>query len=990
MNTKKIYKDFIHVLKTENKIIVSLIIIFAFVLTSSVFAKTAGPFRPYDVDKDGVIDAYDYWILTNKSASVNNYAIAKLPQRIFTLDMKGFSIDNSTGDTDSKLTEYTPAGQKLDDWKVDIEKKGHARNGCKPPMFNMSFDKFDSKGNPKPLFPGISTFGSQTSSLYQKVRVVENCDAFNDALSHSPFFGLKGALTPQFREYVVYRTMRLLGVPSVEPVAFAKLKMLNTDQAYLNKEYSYMFMQRDNELDDAQPFVRQFGLEDGLIQDGDNTGWQGDWNKGSNRLDNVAIINTKNESKTLTFNPEDSIRHFLVTALVNDTDRSVLHNEDYGQITGSDKWKSILYGFDFSFTECRAPLPYYPLVNAIDRLDATKKAEFQKAYYKVAREMFTKNENLYKILFAIDQYPNPVSDRSRLIVKKYMRLSFYEYGQYFNTKEFADSLGQPFVPVRFSPIFTEAGYQNMRNDFDQNLCKQDVLPAPKVKVTVIPEQTRYQVTNNQGSERYDISLATPLQVQFEAPEQDLKIPKQGAFRGSVFVRKTDTNIENTFISDIPGSIDRIKGDVTDEGAFYLIKKGQTGSVFFTLRGYDQRDSLRNLAYSMSLSTFRSSAEYNFLNLPVLKSKEVIVDSSLFECVANPSLKRILVSPNSDKSFTLKWGSANIGQFDVQLFDANNTFVSTIEEEVSAEQAINGFNWTPLSHLSDGQYFVRVSSVCDKNVYGDSPLFYITSSKKISFSIKEKTPAVASVLFDQSKQEVSLDGRFEVLVSALGGDVLFDKFAGQALYERKDNREKYGETIRYVATTIESSEGFEVNGNTYRLKDGQTGHLKLKASQPTRALFSGRYNMYLQALYGFDETQRDIRETVQNPLVSNEVVIVGEKSPYLFESRKEPFAFEETVVVNGERINGADIVTISQTNTNVQKTIPVTQLAYSSNYFSFRPIDYGLLEGDYRMSLNGPLGQSNSIGLSIAASNPMVKKQQGFFANIWDAVMALFN
>ena len=221
---KQFFRDLKNIIKEDKKILFSFIVVLVFIISGGVLAVS---FRPYDVDRDGTIDSYDYWLLNQGQKYLSNYSVKKSPQRIFTLDMKGIAIDGAIGDTDSKLREYNSLNKKIGEWKVDIAKKGHARGGCNPPMFNMSFDKFDSEGNPKPLFPGISTYGTNTTLQYQKVRAVENCDSFNDALSQYPYFGLNGAIPPQFREYIVYRTMRLLGVPSVEPVAFAKINILN-------------------------------------------------------------------------------------------------------------------------------------------------------------------------------------------------------------------------------------------------------------------------------------------------------------------------------------------------------------------------------------------------------------------------------------------------------------------------------------------------------------------------------------------------------------------------------------------------------------------------------------------------------------------------------------------------------------------------------------------------------------------------------------------
>ena len=127
--------------------------------------------------------------------------------------------------------------KEINKWKTKFEKKGHLRALCQPPMINVSFDKTDSKGKPKELFNGITTYSVYKSLQYQKVRFVSNCDV-NDFIGMTEsyeHFGFNRTVDIQLMDYSFYKILRLFGVPSVEPVAFANLKIKTPTKGYEGK-----------------------------------------------------------------------------------------------------------------------------------------------------------------------------------------------------------------------------------------------------------------------------------------------------------------------------------------------------------------------------------------------------------------------------------------------------------------------------------------------------------------------------------------------------------------------------------------------------------------------------------------------------------------------------------------------------------------------------------------------------------------------------------
>lgn len=983
---KNLFADIKNIIKEDKKVLFFITLAFIFVVTGGVMALS---FKPYDVDRDGIIDSYDYWLLSQGQKYISNNSIKKLPQRIFTLDMQGLSIDSATGDTDSKLKEYNSSSKKIAEWKVDIEKKGHFRSSCNPPMFNMTFDKFDSAGNPRPLFPGISTFGTNTVLNYQKIRAVENCDAPGDSLNNYPSYGLSGALPPQFREYIIYRTMRLLGVPSVEPVAFAKLNILNAEAKYSNSDYYYMFMQRDNELDDQIPFVRQFGLEDKLYQDGvfDWSAYYGpSYDYSEDRLVKVDLMNNQtNEPVQLSFNSEDSIRHFLLTRLIYDTDRGALHNEDYGKIAGSDKYKTILYGFDFSFNSCRAKtlddLNFY-----INNIGANLQPEWKAAYYKVAREMFTDNNNLFKILLAIDQYPNPVSSRSVIVAKKYMKLSFYEYGKYFNSKEFADSLGQPYVPIKFIPIMNDTTYNISRVDFDTNWCKQELLPAPNFNLNITPGEITY-IKSSDDSDDYIFEARFDLKM--KATDSDISVPKVNAFKG-VFVRD---GVEADSYTNI---INQSK-EFIDFGSYYLLRRGDEGNITLLLRYYFDGQYSRGHSFYAYVKTFRPGSDYNFVILPVVKTKKILFDEIPIACQNDQSISDVnVITENQEKfrTFDVKWNSNNVSTYDIVLMDENKNIVKNIISNYTPTGPNSEFKFENDGTISSGNYYVRIYSHCDKNVYSDSELFSVVDYKNVSLKITNFNNIRVSLEFDNLNQEVSLDSKEDIDVEAIGGDVFFDQNnLGYIMYSRLDNLEKYPQSNDYVEMNIVDALGFELsdNGHKYVLREGETGKFKVVTKRLVNRMFPGTYSLKLVRFFGFNNNDNYVEAQVLNPEPSNSVVIIGEKSPYLFQTRKEPYSLTDNIEIVGERLNLVDRLKITKSGDgNNPKIINLTYLGLNNNKFKIDPAQLKLDSGNYQLQIISKKGESNSVGISLINSEPVAKKVFNLMANVWQAFTSFFD
>jgi|GEM_PF-1807279 len=443
-----------------------------------------------------VVDAVENTIsrITRKSVipSVERKA-EPVPLRSFTLNIGEKPLTfapykDASGkliEAEGELAELS-SGQVKKTWKIKYEQKGHSRQRCDPPMFNLTFDKKDKKGNPRPLFSARSTYDGRSALEYQKVRFIPECDIWNtyfasSELSDGQRSGFDGKLNVLMLEYLVHAIFRHFGIPTSDVLGVASVRFIGYGEPY-DKEYRYLMIQRTDEQDDQIPFTEQFNLEPKLFESGVVTwgAFQPDSEK-SHRLLGVTLVdNAKKQNVRLDFDAAEAIRLELLTAFLKVGDRKILDNEDYGKDIKTGLWKTIPFGFDSSFN-CivRGDSRFGPFTDPLDyyikTIPEAKQDEYKRIYAAVARDIFGNPSSLQSMLSLVDGFP---FDGGKELTREYLRLSFDRYARYFHSPEFATFTGQPrLAPPQALSFLSEADFTS-RVDAFWSRCKSERVTAP--------------------------------------------------------------------------------------------------------------------------------------------------------------------------------------------------------------------------------------------------------------------------------------------------------------------------------------------------------------------------------------------------------------------------------------------------------------------------------------------------------------------------------
>jgi hypothetical protein len=469
------------------------------------------------------------------------------PIRELVLDTLGNPVQAAQYDVEreGKLNEFSGGGI-VKTWKVKYEKKGHARFVCDPPILNVSFDKKDSKGNKRELFTGISTYPGRPQLQYQKIRMVPLCEAeqyYNP--STNLYAGFGGKIDAQLREYFALTALRAAGAPAVDVVGFANVSFVSPDAQYNNKTFRYMLLQRDNEQDDEFPFTEQFNLESTLIEDGKwNAQVWSSANEGNYTIFgdllykwNSAGADTKPVS--LRRDPDDMLKGFLIAKLIQDGDRAILHNEDYGKVKNADVWRTITYGFDWNLYECN-------ISNFLDALKSNmewniksllsdQQQIYKSAYQRVASSLFFNSDILSTLHKNIARFPFQDSGGKELL-NDYLDMAFYRFGSYFQSSEFAAFTGVPadntIKPIPFSSV---SMFETAKNNFNER-CWLNTSPSDSgAKAEVSSARLQLLSVKGQGKEGEEAVEYPYLQANFAvtitaSKNQDVVINKSSAFK----------------------------------------------------------------------------------------------------------------------------------------------------------------------------------------------------------------------------------------------------------------------------------------------------------------------------------------------------------------------------------------------------------------------------------------------------------------------------
>ncbi len=532
-----------------------------------------------------------------------------LPIRSFVLDTLGNSIQYPSTDQDGnslpikgELRELV-SGRTAKTWKVKYEKKGHNRLQCDPPMVNITFDKTDSKGKPKELFTGMSTYPGYPALQYQEIRLVPDCDPSEDTVPWLTELGLEGNLNVQLRETFSYKTLRKFKVPAPDIIGFAKMSFASADSKYNGKEFNYFIVQRDNEQDDQMPFTRQFNFDPNLIQDSSQDKWRSASGVKDplHFLEGFTLFDVKaNKNLTVEYDPETTIRYWLLASFLGLQDRGPIKNQDLGRDLATGKWKQIPFGFDFAVF-CKVVDP--GIILYLGDLPQEKQTLFKKLYYQVAREIFGNAQSLQYMIGVVDQFPFPVE---KSLFKRYLAVSFHKYAQYFGSENFAQRMSVPYVAWgNMLPFPSEDAYMEEAIQFQED-CARKKFPSPSVLIT-FKDNPRLEISalSSSGDTLEDKSLELK-QLRFNAAlflranEEGVFIPKEFLQTSPFFAQIVDANnqVKEKFtvgyirpregLEDIPGFYYRLpKGVDVEFDLFtrYSVEVLQTGKPADNSNGF---------------------------------------------------------------------------------------------------------------------------------------------------------------------------------------------------------------------------------------------------------------------------------------------------------------------------------------------------------------------------------------------------------------------
>ncbi len=576
----------------------------------------------------------DHAPASGSATSPNFNPPSSYPVRTLVLNTLGNTVQASSYniEKEAQLQELS-GGQAIKSWKVKYEKKGHARFVCDPPVLNVSFDKADSKGNKRELFTGISTFSgnsvypAKSQLQYQKIRMVPDCSP-PEYYSEGSGYGFGDKISPHLREYFLYTALRALGVPTVDVIGFADVSFISPDPQYNGKTFRYMLLQRNNEKDDEKPiFAEQFGLDlSSYIEDGKNNDKSPNWNT-SNRLSTISYTEqSTGKEGSFELDIENNVRLALLVAFAQDNDRALLHNEDYSKKIGSDVWMTIPYGFDYSLSSCDSEIALNRLkdfeANIDQQVDSKlfhlspeKRAEYKKTYYRIAREIFLSQNSLNRMLALIDTFP---SSSKKDLLKEYIRLTFYRFGQYMNSPEFAAFTGESYVSTTLFTDTTNEEYYKSRENFltacNVNIPRREV----PVKIAVVSSSLSVKKTERTDEIRTDEMMTAIFEVDVTAPtSQDLPLRKQAVFSG--FLKNAGDNSTE----EIWGlNYERPSALPETVGPSWTIPAGKT--IRFTVIFQYITDNKEGGDYTASLKELSPGSYINPIPIPTNKTNQVTI------------------------------------------------------------------------------------------------------------------------------------------------------------------------------------------------------------------------------------------------------------------------------------------------------------------------------------------------------------------------------
>ncbi len=715
-------------------------------------------------------------------AMVGEANAASIPIRDLKLDTqdKTIFLTEEMGDRDGYLTESVDGVEKQQ-WKVKYEHKGSSRRICEPPVLNISFDKKDSRGKAKPLFNGRTTVPGYSSVLtYQKIRLIPECDLWNDYGQWASDVGFNGTSNVLLREYLIHDLFRHFGIPTPDVIGFARMHFVSSDPKYNGKEFRYLIIQRVDEFDDPLPFIKQFNLSPQLYVSGQSSRWQGyidDENDNTyytSRLVNIDLQNFDTGEKVkLPLDQKEAITMSLMTDFFNLGDMGVIHNEDYGMDLKTKKYYIIPHGFDASFScEIKEPSLNYIINHIPQRLHADYKAR----YYTTAREIFANPASLDRMLSAVDAYPFN-DDKEK--IREFLKLSFYQYSSHFTSESFAKQTGQAYVPTEIKmPFSSDEEYQRHFNAFDKS-CQRTFVPLDKNMVIVTGTPKLEKIPAPEYGEARE-KLQAFFNVKITTGNEELKVLKQQAFT---------VKLEGSLDKPKPNNIDAMFGDYNlwpsyprpdnledSIGPYYYIPPNT--SVVFEVIAEGAYEPIEKDTYKAVLVSFKPFAsaiqmtsiannKTNSLVFGGIERIEEVKSISLLTPVFDEVIEK-------GKPYTIKYGSSGVLKLKIDLMDSKGIKIVREISTTEAQRCPRGFQckvldqeyyWNVPSDLDterDNYFIIRISSSDDPKISVKSDKFRISEKNEPTI---ETIKSNLSIEYDKNNKESSLVSVTKVKVTA---------------------------------------------------------------------------------------------------------------------------------------------------------------------------------------------------------------------------------
>lgn len=865
----------------------------------------------------------------------------KIKMRDFSIDTQGKSLFNSSVDieNDGKLIEYAN-GKKIKDWKIKYEKKGSSRGMCEPPVINLSFDKYDSKGKAKELFTGLSTYKDNKTLQYQKIRLIPECDIWTDYFNGGRI-GFRGQLNVNLREFIVHKIFREFKIPTADVLGFANINIISSDSGYNGKTFRYMIIQRPQELDDQIPFTTQFNFKPDIYASGSGSEWIEKYGDRPSPLVKKIVSTKTNEERVINFDVESKMRFDILTSFLNLSDMGFLHNEDGGIDVNTGLAKSIPHGFDASF-DCYVDDNrlifdgFYPTY--------VSDQKYKDIFYSVSREIFLDSKNLDKMISFVDSFPYNNVDKE--LLKNFLKIRFYQLSSYVNSSEFANSLNKDYLPKIIElPFKNEQEYSNALTDF-RSRCN---LPKIDLKGVTVSDIKDFSISSTTNDQYYDISF----NIDIKTGDKALQLFR----KNNIFVFNMLDAKDGKKIREIYMPIRSLKGiNQNVIGPYYEIPPNTTVNLamgYILDKNYILKDE-----YVFTLDSFTPNNNFNPFKLNY-KTKVFSLGKVEPIVVKTPRLGEV-IDASASSTYTITWSGEKDKYVAIYLNDEHgNAYFITNPSD--AKKLNNKFVWDlgkvyksqfnnfVLSDLPDGKYSIVVYYTELDLVPKEISFNYISSnkSKKPTISILS-VKAKLNYNIDSSESFITVNSEIDINVPTSTTMIVPKRYAF-GVYGRNEKG-------NYLdGNTVYTSNEAKPSGENYELSGGKNYRFSLitRTSDVINA-FPGVYTFGVGGMsYGYNY-ENNLQFPIKSPNISNKLAVIGEKAPYI-NSIDSPVYFDKPVIIRGVRF-GKEPVRILVGKDERVEAVPTN--SYIEDTVSFIPKYLGFEKGFIPIQIVNKFGASN--------------------------------